>query len=100
MTYESDVQTAEVNLRAAKIQLLRLLNDQTTPVEQFDVTGPFDFTPRRGDARRPPAASLSTHGRISQAAMQAIDKAKTDHRLAVANGSTDPTISVDAGFRR
>ena len=41
--FETDVQTAEVNLRTAKIQLLTLLNDRT-PVEQFDVTGPFDFT--------------------------------------------------------
>jgi len=38
--YLSDLQTAEVNLRIAKIQLLMLLNDQT-PVEQFDVIGPF-----------------------------------------------------------
>src|SRR5262249_2984012 len=43
VNYESDVQTAEVNLRTAKIQLLRLLDDQTTPVEQFDVAGPYDF---------------------------------------------------------
>ena len=41
--YESDLQTAEVNLRTAKIQMLMLLNDQT-PVDQFDVTGPFDFS--------------------------------------------------------
>src|SRR6516225_3944012 len=41
--YESDLQTAEVSLRTAKIQLLALLNDRT-PVEQFDVTGPFDFS--------------------------------------------------------
>src|ERR1700736_5938814 len=34
--YEADVQTAEVNLRTAKIQLLTLLNDRT-PIEQFDV---------------------------------------------------------------
>ena len=27
--------------------------------------------------------------------MQSIEKAKTDHRLAVAKGSTDPTFSVD-----
>src|ERR1700692_791249 len=40
--YESDVQTAEVNLRTAKIQLLTLLNDRT-PIEQFDVVGAFDF---------------------------------------------------------
>ncbi len=43
--YETDVQTATVNLRTAKIQLLTLLNDRT-PVEQFDVTGPFDFSQR------------------------------------------------------
>jgi cobalt-zinc-cadmium efflux system outer membrane protein len=41
--YESEIQTAIVNLRTAKIQLLQLLNDRT-PVEQFDVTGPFDFS--------------------------------------------------------
>ena len=39
----SRIQTAIVNLRTAKIQLLQLLNDRT-PVEQFDVTGPFDFS--------------------------------------------------------
>ena len=41
--FETDVQTALVNVRTAKIQLLQLLNDRT-PVEQFDVTGPFDFS--------------------------------------------------------
>src|ERR1700723_1595073 len=40
--YESDVQTAEVNLRTAKTQLLALLNDRT-PIEQVDVVGTFDF---------------------------------------------------------
>ncbi len=40
--YLSDLQTADVNLRTAKIQLLMLLNDQT-PIEQFDVIGAFDF---------------------------------------------------------
>src|ERR1700757_2498532 len=39
--YLSDLQTADVSLRTAKIQLLMLLNDQT-PVDQFDVVGPFD----------------------------------------------------------
>jgi len=33
--------------------------------------------------------------RILKAAMQSIDKAKTDNRLARANGSTDPTFGVD-----
>jgi outer membrane protein, heavy metal efflux system len=41
--YESEIETAIVNLRTAKIQLLQLLDDRT-PVDQFDVTGPFDFS--------------------------------------------------------
>jgi cobalt-zinc-cadmium efflux system outer membrane protein len=32
-----------------------------------------------------------------RAALQSVDKAKTDHRLAVAMGSTDPTFGVDVG---
>jgi cobalt-zinc-cadmium efflux system outer membrane protein len=97
VTYESDVQTAEVNLRTAKIQLLRLLNDQTTPVDQFDISGPFDFVapPQTLDELRRAATDTRPDLRAS---LQEIDKAKTDYRLAFANGSTDPTISVDAGF--
>ena len=93
--YLSDLQTAEVNLRVAKIQLLMLLNDQT-PVEQFDVGGPFDFTeqlPSLSDVRQ---AALDTRPDL-RAALQSIDKAKTDYRLAVANGSTDPVLVVDVG---
>jgi len=97
VTYESDVQTAEVNLRTAKIQLLRLLNDQTTPVDRFDVGGAYDFS-----ETLPPLESVrQTAFDIRpdlKAAAQAVDKAKIDHRLAVANGSADPIISVDAGF--
>src|SRR5579864_5409536 len=97
VTYESDVQTAEVNLRTAKIQLLRFMNDQTTPVEQFDVSGLFDFAPiaqALGDLRQ---IALARRPDL-QAAIEAIAKAETDHRLAMANGSTDPTITVDGGF--
>src|ERR1700674_1106822 len=40
--YESDLQAAEESLENAKIQLLTLVNSRTR-IEQFDVTGPFDF---------------------------------------------------------
>jgi cobalt-zinc-cadmium efflux system outer membrane protein len=93
--YESDLQTAEVNLRIAKILLLALLNDQT-PVEQFDVTGPFDFSAQLAPLSDIRQIALDTRPDL-KAALQAVDKAKTDHRLAEANGSTDPTLSVDAG---
>ena len=93
--YLSDLQTAEVSLRVAKIQLLMLLNDQT-PVEQFDVTGPFDFAekiPPLSDVRQ---AALDARPDL-RAALESVDKAKTDYRLAVANGSTDPTLGFDVG---
>jgi cobalt-zinc-cadmium efflux system outer membrane protein len=41
--YEAEIQAAIVDLRTSKIQLLQLLDDRT-PVEQFDVIGPFDFS--------------------------------------------------------
>jgi outer membrane protein, heavy metal efflux system len=93
--YESDLQTALVDLRTAKIQLLTLLNNRT-PIEQFDVSGPFDFSDRilaQDEFRR---IALDTRPDL-RAAVEAVDKAQTDHRLAIANGSTDPTFSVDVG---
>ena len=93
--YESDLQTADVNLRTAKIELLALLNDRT-PVDQFDVTGPYDFSqqiPPLDDIRQ---SALDTRPDL-RAAVESVDKANTDHRLAWANGSTDPTIGFDFG---
>jgi cobalt-zinc-cadmium efflux system outer membrane protein len=89
--YEQDLETSTVNLRTAKIQLLTLLNDRT-PIEQFDITGPFDFTeqiPSLDELRR---MAQDTRPDL-RAALQAVDKAQSDHRLAVANGSIDPTFS-------
>jgi len=90
--YEAEIQTAIVNLRTAKIQLLQLLNDRT-PVEQFDVSGPFDFsdTLRPLDDFRQMALSARPDLR---AAMQTIQQSETNHKLAVSNGSTDPTYSA------
>ena len=90
--YESDLQTAEVNLRTAKIQLLALLNDRA-PVEQFDVTGPYDFSTQIASLEEVRQIALDARPDL-KAAMEAIDKAQTDHKLAIANGSTDPTLSA------
>lgn len=90
--YESDLQMAEVNLRTAKIQLLQLL-DQKTPVDQFDVQGAFSFS----DQLQP----LDTFRQIAltnrpdlQASLQSVQQAETNHKLAIANGSTDPTFGA------
>jgi len=90
--YESDVQTAEVNLRTSKIQLLTLLNDRTA-IEQFDVAGLFDFNDQllsRDEVRK---IALDTRPDL-KAAVEAIGKSQADHKLAIANGSTDPTFSA------
>ena len=93
--YESDLQTADVNLRTAKIDLLTLLNDRT-PVEQFDVAGVFDFNDQIEALDSYRQTALDTRPDL-KAAVQAVDKAQTDYKLAEANGSTDPTISFDVG---
>ena len=51
--YESDLETADVNLRTAKITLLTLLNDRT-PIDKYDVSGTFDFSEHSDVAGRVP----------------------------------------------
>ena len=90
--FESDLQTALVNLRTAKIDLQALLRDRT-PVEQFDLAEQFEF--------REPATTLEELRKLAlerrpdlKEAGQTVEKAKADHQLALANGSTDPTFSA------
>ena len=73
--------------------MLTLLNDRT-PIEQFDVTGPFEFTEQVLTLDELHQTALANRPDL-KAAMQAVDKAKTDYRLAVANGTTDPTFGMD-----
>lgn len=93
--YDSDYQTALVNSRTAKITLLMLLNDRT-PVDQFDVTGPYLFQEQLLTLDEFRAMALAARPDL-RAAVQAVEKAGTDHKLAVANGSTDPVFAMDLG---
>ncbi|MGA7107237.1 MAG: TolC family protein [Terracidiphilus sp.] len=89
--YETEIQTAIVNLRTAKIQLLQLLNDRT-PVEQFDVAGPFDFSDPLQPLDDFRQSALSARPDL-RAALETIQQSQTNHKLAISNGSTDPTFS-------
>ncbi len=91
--YESDYQSALVNARTAKITLLMMLNNRT-PVDQFDVAGPFEFDDHVMALDEFHTAALDARPDL-KAAVQAVDKAETDHKLAVSNGSTDPTFGFD-----
>ena len=90
--YESDLQTALVNLRTTKINLLALLNDHR-PVDSFDVEGTYDFSQdilSLDDYRKD---ALDTRPDL-RAALLSVKQAETNYKLAEANGSTDPTIGA------
>lgn len=89
--YEAELQAALVNLQTAKIQLLQLL-DARTPVQQFDVAGSFGFDENLPDLEQCRQAALEARPDLA-AALQTIAQSQTNHQLAVANGSTDPTVS-------
>jgi outer membrane protein, heavy metal efflux system len=90
--FEYDYETAIVNLRTAKIQILMLLNDRT-PIERFDVTGAFDFTTELKPVEEYRKVALETRPDL-KASVQNVELARITHQLAVANGSTDPTWSL------
>ena len=95
--FESDLTTAEVNLRTAKIDLLALLRNPV-PVEQFDVSETFDFAEPATTLEELRTIALNSRPDLKEAE-QSLEKAKTDHQLAIANGSADPTFSVDASHQ-
>jgi cobalt-zinc-cadmium efflux system outer membrane protein len=92
LQYESDLQTALVNLRTNKINLLALLDDRR-PVDSFDVDGPYDF--------REDLLSLDDYRKEAldarpdlRAALLTVKQAETNYQLAEADASTDPTVGV------
>lgn len=93
--FESDLENARTNLRIAKIQLLTILNERV-PVEQFDITGEFDFSGAVEPLENYRRIALMTRPDLKAAALQ-IDQAKINYDLAEANSSWDPTLSLDVG---
>ncbi len=92
LQYESDLQTALVNLRTTKINLLALLDDRR-PVDTFDVDGPYDFSEEilALDDYRKDALDARPDLR---AAVLSVQQAETNYKLAEADGSTDPTVGL------
>jgi cobalt-zinc-cadmium efflux system outer membrane protein len=90
--YESEIETAIVNLRTQKIQLLLLLDDRT-PVDQFDVTGVFDLGPDLQPLADYHQLAIDNRPDL-RAAIETIEQSQTNHKLAISNGSTDPTFGA------
>jgi len=92
LQYESDLQTALVNLRTTKINLLALLDDRR-PVDSFDVEGTFDFSQDLLALDEYRKDALDSRPDL-RAAVLTVKQSETNYKLAEANGSTDPTVSV------
>ncbi len=90
--YEAEIETATVNLRTAKFELLQLLNDRT-PVDKFDVIGSFDWSDNLQPMEAYHQIALDNRPDL-RAAIETIRQSETNHKLAEANGSTDPTFSA------
>ncbi len=90
--YEAEIETATVNLRTAKIELLQLLNDRT-PVDKFDVIGIFDWSDNLQPLDDYHQIALDNRPDL-RAAVESIKQSETNHKLAVSNGSTDPTFGA------
>ncbi|HUB78508.1 MAG TPA: TolC family protein [Bryobacteraceae bacterium] len=93
--FESDLETALVNLRTAKIQVLALL-DERTPIDRFDLAGAYDFVDRLDPLEQFRNVAMQSRPDLKEA-VQNVELAKANHQLAIANGSTDPTFSLDFG---
>ena len=95
--FESDVLAAQVDVRTAKIDLLSFMRD-ATPVDQFDVNATFDFVDQPHALEELRRIAFDARPDLKQAD-QTIDKARTDHQLAVANGSADPTFGGSVSWQ-
>ena len=67
--------------------------DDKTPVESFDVKGNFDFNDQLQSVEEFQHIALDNRPDL-KAAYQSVEQAFTNHRLAIANGSTDPTFGA------
>jgi outer membrane protein, heavy metal efflux system len=92
LQYESDLQNAIVNLRTTKINLLALLGDHR-PIDSFDVVGTFDFSEDLTSLDDYRQDALNSRPDL-RAAVLTVQQSETNYKLAEANGSTDPTISL------
>ena len=96
--YQADYVNSQVNLRTAKIALLMLLNDRT-PVEKFDIAGPYEFQENLIALEQVRQIAMDTRPDL-RAAVEAVDKARTDNKLAIANGTADPTWGFELAVIR
>jgi cobalt-zinc-cadmium efflux system outer membrane protein len=90
--FETDYQNAILNLKTSKIQIQQLVVDRT-PIDRFDVNGAYEYAEKLMPLESFRMAALEARPDLKEA-VQNVELARTNHQLAIANGSTDPTWGV------
>ncbi len=90
--FETDYQTALLNLRTSKIQIQQLVLDRT-PMAMFAVAGPYEYSESLKPLAEFRTMALESRPDL-QVAIKNIELARANHKLAGANGSVDPTFSA------
>jgi cobalt-zinc-cadmium efflux system outer membrane protein len=67
--------------------------DDRTPIDKFDVNGPFDFSDQLPPLETFRQTALDNRPDL-RAALQSVQQANTNHKLAISNGSTDPAFGA------
>jgi cobalt-zinc-cadmium efflux system outer membrane protein len=91
--FESDRDNAELTLRQASIALQNLIGI-ARPREDFDITGNLDPAPVAITLDALRAAALAGRPDL-KAAQSQVDVDVANAKLAVANGTSDPTVETD-----
>lgn len=92
-SFESDAANNEISLLQASDQLQTLIGIET-PADQFDITG--DIVPPLVSATRADLIQQALALRPDyRATRQAITAASANARLAISNGTTDPTLEAE-----
>lgn len=91
--FEQDYQNALLNLNTSKIGIRMLVLMDRTPLQQFDVSGAYEYSDKLAPLETFRQAALEARPDL-QVALKNVELARLNHQLAVANGSTDPTWSV------
>lgn len=92
-SFESDEQNAEITLGQASVQLQTLLG-ATTPAVDFDITGPIVPVAITQTREALVAAAVQQRPDV-RAADAAVIAADANTRLAIANGTADPTLEAE-----
>jgi cobalt-zinc-cadmium efflux system outer membrane protein len=90
--FETDYQNAILTLKTSKIQIQQLVLDRA-PIDRFDVSGAYEYAEKLMPLEGFRMAALEARPDLKQA-VQNVELARTNHQLAIANGSTDPTWGV------